>query len=36
MIEHIKSIRHQINTLQAEAISVLENAKSEVEQMILE
>jgi len=35
MLKHIKHIQQQISQLQAEAISILENAKAEIEKMIL-
>lgn len=35
IVKHIDDLHHQINTLKADAIAVLENAKSEVEKMIL-
>ncbi|MNS92755.1 EcoKI restriction-modification system protein HsdS [compost metagenome] len=35
MLKHIDDLHHQINTLKADAIAVLENAKAEVEKIII-
>lgn len=35
MLKHIDNLHHQINTLKADAIAILENAKAEVEKIII-